>query len=201
MKKNIYFSLAVLGLLTASCGNSEKQNQDSNAGETIQRDTGITTDKEISKSVDTADLAFFKKAAMGGLTEIEASSRMLIVSKDSLVRTFAIMMVKDHNMVHARLSKLAKKKGISLPKVLSDLALNKVKNIDKYKDDGRNEYYAHMMATDHKETVDLFSAGSNSKDPEISAFAKQILPALLHHYKNGERSRSKNYGAQEEPGG
>lgn len=183
MKKLIYLSAGIMGILMASCGNSEKQNQAKSSSDTATRDTGVVVENENTNKVDTADLSFFKNAAIGGLTEVEASSRMLIVSKDSAIRTFARIMVDDHTKVNSQLTELAKHKGLELPKVLSDRALAKVRNIDSYKDDGRNEYYAHLMATDHKQSVDLFNTAANSKDKNISSFAKQTLSALLHHYK------------------
>lgn len=183
MKKPIYVLASCICLSMASCSNTGKQTQESNDSTIVQADTALIIDKGREKETDTADVTFFKKAAIGGMTEVEAASRMLVVSKDSAVTSFAKMMVADHTKANLELKTLAATKGIHLPEVLPASQTELVKKLENYKDDGRNEYYAQMMIEDHKRTIDLFNLASNSKDAAIAAFAKSTLPTLTHHYK------------------
>lgn len=169
-------------LFLTACGNPDKEKTDQN-GDSLSRDTALVMDSAgSSEKPDTADLGFFKHAAIGGMTEIEAGSRMLIVSTDAGIKRFAQMMVTDHTRAGAELRALAEKKGVKLPAVLPESNIALIKNIDKYKSDGQNEYYAHMMVGDHRKTIDLFNKAAASKDRDISDFARLTLPTLEHHY-------------------
>lgn len=183
MKKYIYITAALITTMMASCGNSEKQNQDKNDDTLPPRDTSVIIENTLGKNVAPNDLLFFKNTANNGATEIEASARMLIVSTDSAVKRFAKMMIVQHQKLNIDLSALAKKKGIDLPQVLPDDKLEMVRKIDTYRHDGRNEYYAHMMVDEHVKTIDLFNAAVLSKDKDISVFAKQKLQDLDNHLK------------------
>jgi putative membrane protein len=182
MKNKLHYPAILSCILLAACGQAN-QNQSANT-DSSSRDTALLiTEKGNSSKADTADLSFFKDAAIGGMTEVEAGSRMLIVSTDEGVKKFAQIMVTDHTKAGAALEALAQKKGIQLPTLLPESNIQLVKNIDKFKSDGKNEYYAHMMVEDHIKTVDLFNKAKMSKDPDIAAFAKATLPTLEHHYK------------------
>ena len=178
-------------LLIAACGNADKKNADPN-GDSLTLDTPLVVDKESDAGkADTADLVIFKNAAIGGMTEVEAGSRMLIVSTNAYVKRFAQMMVTDHTKAGAELKALAAKKGIALPSVLPESNIALIKNIDKFKNDGRNEYYAHMMVEDHQKTIDLFHKAATSKDRALADFARLTLPTLEHHYKMAKELEAK----------
>jgi putative membrane protein len=46
--------------------------------------------------------------------------------------------------------------------------------------------YLKMMAKDHREAVGLFEKGANNTDPDIKAFAEQLLPVLKKHQKEAD---------------
>lgn len=101
------------------------------------------------------------------------------------------MMITDHTKAGADLSALAERKGIQLPTVLPEKNIGLIKNIDKFKNDGRNEYYAHMMVEDHNKTIDLFNKAAASNDSAIAGFARTTLPTLEHHYKMAKELEAK----------
>lgn len=190
--------LAVIFL--AACGNPGDKKADRN-GESLSRDTALVPDNAgNSGKPDTADLGFFRNAAIGGMTEVEAGSRMLIVSTDAGIKSFAQMMVTDHTKAGAELKALAEKKGVQLPAVLPESNIALIKHIDNFKSDGQNEYYAHMMVEDHQKTIDLFNKASASKDRDISDFAKLTLPTLEHHYKMAKALEAKVTGHKKNQG-
>jgi putative membrane protein len=200
MKNTINYAAMLAVLFLAACGNPGDKKADQN-GDSLSRDTGlVVASTGSSGKLDTADLGFFRNAAIGGMTEVEAGSRMLIVSTDAGIKSFAQMMVTDHTKAGAELKALAEKKGIQLPAVLPESNIALIKHIDNFKSDGQNEYYAHMMVEDHQKTIDLFNKASASKDRDISDFAKLNLPTLEHHYKMAKALEAKVTGHKKNQG-
>lgn len=191
MKNTINYATILAVLFLAACGNADNKKADQD-GDSLSRDTALVSGSAgSSEKPDTADLVFFKNAAIGGMTEVEAGSRMLIVSTDAGVKNFAQMMVTDHTKAGAELKALAEKKGIKLPAVLPGSNIALIKYIDNFKSDGQNEYYAHMMVEDHQKTIDLFNKAAASNDRDISDFARLTLPTLEHHYKMAKALEAK----------
>lgn len=191
MKNTINYATLLAVVFLAACGNADTRKTDQ-SGDSLSRDTALVSSRAGSpEKPDTADLGFFKNAAIGGMTEVEAGSRMLIVSTNAGVKNIAQMMVTDHTKAGAELKALAEKKGIQLPGVLPESNIALIKNIDKFKSDGQNEYYAHMMVEDHQKTIDLFNKAAASNDMDISDFARLTLPTLEHHYKMSKAFEAK----------
>src|SRR6476659_6245466 len=68
---------------------------------------------ENSSGADPA--TFVKKAALGGMTEVEASKLAADKAEDPQVRSFAQKMVTDHTAANEELQSLAKQKGWKVP--------------------------------------------------------------------------------------
>ena len=64
--------------------------------------------------VPSADKTFMKKAAEGGLLEIQASQIAVQKTQDSQVKSFADKMVTDHTKAGDELNALAQSKGVTL---------------------------------------------------------------------------------------
>lgn len=191
MRNKIYYPALLSIIVIAACGNGKNQNS-TDKTDTVTSNTslGMARDSKDSQT-DTADLEFLKNAAIGGMAEVEASSRMLIISTDPAVKKFAQMMIDDHTKAGAELKALAEKKGVQLSSVLPGNIIEQIKNIDKFKNDGRNEYYANMMVQDHQKTIDLFNKAASSSDKFIADFARSALPVLEHHFKMAKELEAK----------
>jgi putative membrane protein len=129
-----------------------------------------------------ADQDFLKKAAQANIAEVEAGK--LAQSKGSRpdIKQFGQKMEQDHGKTLQELQGLAKSKGVTLPDApdaahqaqAKRLATATGKDFDK-------AYVANAGVADHKAAKELFEKGTKSKDPEVSAFAKKVLPDIEHH--------------------
>jgi putative membrane protein len=183
MKKYSYSLILSIIYIFAACSNS---NQNTN---TATDTTNKKPDTSISKAsnaqnLDTADVSFFENAAYGGMIEVESSNKILQESKDTAIKTFAEMMVKDHTEANTKLKAIATDKGYILPALLPESKQAVIKKMDTYKQEGRDEYYIQLMISEHKNAINLFSAASRSHDTTISKFASGLLPTLNHHYQH-----------------
>jgi putative membrane protein len=134
-----------------------------------------------AESTPPAPSVFVKKAALDGMTEVEAGKVALSRSQDPDIRNFAQRMVDDHGKANEELESLAKSKGIMAPKKLDaehEAMLNQLKA--KTGKDFDHAYAEHMNM-DHSKAIALFESAAGSNDPDLARFAKKTLPTLKEH--------------------
>ena len=69
----------------------------------------------LAMAADNPDGAFFKKAAEGGIAEVELGKLAQEKSSNPSVKDYGAMMVRDHSAANDKLKSLAETKGIELP--------------------------------------------------------------------------------------
>ena len=124
---------------------------------------------------------FVKKAALDGLTEVEAGKVALSKSQDPEIRSFAQRMVTDHGKANAELESLATRKGITAPKKLDADHLALLDSLKSKNGKDFDQAYAEHMNMDHSKAIALFESAAGSNDPDLAQFAKKTLPTLKEH--------------------
>lgn len=139
------------------------------------------------------DVAFVQKAAVAGMTEVEASKVALEKSTDANVRGFAQHMIDDHTKAGDALKSVAMQEGLSVP-VAVDAAHEQV--VDKLKGLSGSDFdkaYKAQMLKDHKEAVALFEKESrDTAQTAVDRFAAATLPTLQSHLKMAQDLNSKS---------
>ena len=128
-----------------------------------------------------APSVFVKKAALDGMTEVEAGKVALSKSQDPAIRDFAQRMVSDHGKANTELQSLAARKGLSAPKQLD---ADHKQMLDTLKGKNGKDFdaaYAEHMNMDHSKAIALFESAAGSSDPDLAQFARQTLPTLKEH--------------------
>jgi putative membrane protein len=144
------------------------------------------------------DQSFVQKAAVAGMTEVEASKVALQKSSDAGVKSFAQHMIDDHTKAGDALKAAATQQGLSVPSEL-DAAHKQV--VDKLKGMSGAEFdkaYKEQMLKDHKEAVSLFEGEAREKSgTPVDKFAADTLPTLQTHLKMAQDLNGKmgTYGA------
>ena len=91
------------------------------------------------------------------------------------------MMVIDHSDAEQKLLQLAQSKNIRLPAPATNTPPPDL-NLSKASGDDFDRMYIHAMVSGHRSTVQMFRNYANiGKDPEVRAFAQQLLPTLKEH--------------------
>jgi len=177
MKRTTYYLFTLFILIISACSNSEKQSQNENDSTDAIGKTGDVADTDTAKS------SFFKNAGYGGLKEVEFSNRVIRTTADKNIKSFAEMMVKDHQMVNGKLVALAKLKGYQVPTVLPADELKLITDQwSALKEDGKDQFYINLMKAEHEKAIDVFSLASRADDNQLSTFANMVLPTLKSHY-------------------
>jgi predicted outer membrane protein len=129
-----------------------------------------------------ADPAMFvKKAALGGMTEVELGKLAQSKSQDAKIKAFADRMVKDHGKANTELAGIAKGKGLEVPMSLDAEHQSMVKELSAKSGSDFDAAYSKHMVMDHAKTIALFQGAAKNSDADLAAFAEKTLPTLKEH--------------------
>jgi putative membrane protein len=144
--------------------------------------TGAATQK-----LSAADRAFIKKAAAGGLAEVELGQLAVQKAASQDVKQFGQRMVDDHSKANDQLKQVASSKGVAVPdKLEAKDAATKAK-LEKLSGEQFDRAYMQDMVMDHTKDVSEFRTESKTaKDPDVKSFASQTLPTLQDHLKQAK---------------
>ncbi len=138
------------------------------------------------------DMSFVRKAAVAGMTEVQASKLALEKSTDASVKSFAQHMVDDHTKAGDALKTAAMQEGLSVP---SDLDAQHKQVVDKLQGLSGADFdkaYKSQMLQDHKEAVALFQGeAKESSQSAVDKFAADTLPTLQSHLKMAQDLNAK----------
>ena len=183
--KIVAISVASVGL--AGLVHAQTPASDATRGSPGDQHETMGKDKAMQGAASTADpsgadpATFVKKAALGGMTEVEAGKLAQAKAQDPQVKAFATRMVKDHEKANAELATLAKSKGMQVPAMLDAEHKSKLAQLSAKSGADFDKAYSSAMVMDHDKTVALFEGAAKNPDSDLAAFAKKTLPTLKEH--------------------
>ena len=197
MKKTIFYSFAVCASVSLFACNGPSGNNGKTAdstGTAISEAPQNNSDKnrDVSNMPDSSKMGtttvddkthtFMNDAAVGGMTEVEASKLASERAMNPRVKMFAEMMVKDHSAANDELKTIARQKNVNLPAELGGKNQDNITDLTKKKGHDFDKAYMKMMESDHKDVVDMFEkCAKDGTDPDVKTFCSQKLPALRMH--------------------
>ncbi len=111
-----------------------------------------------------------KKAAKGGMMEVEGGKVAAQNAQNADVKKFGNKMVTDHGKANNELMAIASQKGVQLPAR---------KHAAKWKSD---KEYMDMMVQDHTKDLAEFQAeAQNGTDPDVKKFASKGAKMVEKH--------------------
>lgn len=131
-----------------------------------------------------ADKSFFKRAAEGGLAEVEAGNLAATKGSSQAVKDFGAMMVKDHSAANDKLKSVAAADNVTLPSKPSVSQMAAKAKLEALSGESFDKAYIKNQVTAHVQTVALFKKeAASGADSEAKAFASETLPTLQAHLK------------------
>ncbi len=128
------------------------------------------------------DKMFIKKAAEGGMAEVQLAQLAQQKSQNDGVKKFAQTMIDDHTPANAKLTQLASAKGETPPTELDakdQKMMSKLQGMDGKKFDTA---YLKGQVKAHKEMLKTFQDESkNGSDADLKAFADDTTPTIQKH--------------------
>jgi len=141
----------------------------------------INTSKAQAPDPDTTAKHFLIMASIGNLQEINAGEQAAQKAIIPGVKAFGKQMVEDHSEAEKRLLHLAKLKGYDLPSAATEKPPMDL-NLAKANGKDFDRLYIHNTVPGHISTISMFQTYAlTGKDPDVRAFAQQMLPILKHH--------------------
>ena len=102
------------------------------------------------------DAPFYKKAAEGGLFEVEAGNQAQTKANDQRVKDFGSVLVTDHTAANQQLQSLAASKGITLPTSASVGQMAEKAKLDALTGDTYDKSFIRGQIKAHQRTIALF---------------------------------------------
>ncbi len=135
-------------------------------------------------AADNPDAKFYKKAAEGGIAEVQLGNLAQKKSSNPAVKDFGAMMVKDHSAANEKLVSVAGSKNITLPTSPSVGQMATKTKLEVLSGDTFDKSYIKGMIKDHQEDIAEFNKEATSgQDPDARAYAAATLPTLKTHLK------------------
>jgi putative membrane protein len=145
---------------------------------------GVACFASVSIAAETPDADFYRKAAEGGMAEVEMGKLAQDKSSNAGVKDFGSMMVTDHSAANEKLKAVAAKKNVKLPTSPSVAQMAAKTKLELMSGATFDKSYIKGMVQDHQEDIQEFEKEANSgKDPDARAFAAASLPVLKAHLK------------------
>lgn len=164
-------------------------------------ESGSEVSKKQSAGMGDTDSTFLKKAAQGGLAEVELGQLATQKASSEEVKKFGQRMVDDHTKANEQLKQVAAEKKMDLPQTLDAKDKATKARLEKLSGEQFDKAYMRDMVKDHQKDVAEFEHESKmAKDPAIKSFAEQTLPTLREHLKEAEKIAPKQQQAERTSG-
>jgi putative membrane protein len=179
---NVSLGAAVLamisiGTLAQTTDQSSKTNSSSKSSQSVSKASPQT-------QLTAGDKSFIKKAAEGGLAEVELGRLAAEKGHSDEVKKFGQRMVDDHSKANDQLTQLASSKGVNVPNDLDAKDKATKDRLSKLSGAQFDRAYMNDMVLDHSKDVAEFRHESRmAKDSDVKNFASQTLPTLEDHLK------------------
>ena len=128
------------------------------------------------------DRLFVRQATIGGNAEVQFGQLAEQKSRTQPVRDFGHQMVADHGKANQQLAQLAKAANLPQPADLDEEHKALRGELDKLGGAQFDLAYIRGQVADHQKTAQLFEWEIGfGQDPQLKAFASEILPIVLRH--------------------
>jgi putative membrane protein len=128
------------------------------------------------------DESFFKNAAEGGLSEVDAGKLAEQKGNSAAIKDFAGMMVKDHSSANQKLWKIASTQNVKLPATPGVEQVAAAERLKLLSGDSFDKAYIKNQLEAHRDTVALFKKEiASGTDVQAKQFAADTLPTVQSH--------------------
>ena len=137
---------------------------------------------QASATLSPADQEFARKAASGGMAEIQAAQLAQQKAASPQIKQFASRMITDHTKANEDLKQIALQANLTLPSQPEQKEMAAQQKLRGLSGASFDQAYAQEELRDHQEDVALFQKEALSgQEPALRGFAQKTLPVLQEH--------------------
>lgn len=134
-----------------------------------------------------ADAAFLKQAAQNDAAEIQEAQLAESRAPRPTLRQFAHQMITDDTESSHSLATLAQNKGVSLPSAPDDQQGAEIQVLEPLRGRAFDRAYLDDQLNAQEQVIALYQREADQgSDPEVKAFAAQMLPIVQQHRSMAE---------------
>jgi putative membrane protein len=134
-----------------------------------------------------SDETFMKKAAAGGMAEVELGKLAETHASSDAVKNFGKRMVTDHTKANDQLKSIAAKENVTLPTTMDAKDKATYDRLSALTGAAFDRMYMSDMVKDHRTDISEFQReADHGTDPEVKQFASSTLPTLQDHLRQAE---------------
>jgi len=139
--------------------------------------------RDLQEPAITDPTVFIKSALLGNLTDIELAKLARSKTRDPGIQHFANRILQDNESARAELTAIANRKRLGVPTALVYEDEQTLEQGAGKSDTEFVTWYVQEMVTEDARSLALFESAARLSDPELSAFARKMLPTLNEHQK------------------
>lgn len=176
----------------SSTSKRQKQEAKEANGQSGQERAESNSGSSSGSQLSAHDKEFVKKAAQGGLEEVEIGQMVAQKAESQEVKDFAQRMVDDHGKANDELKSLIQQKGLTPPASMNAKGKALKARLEKLSGEQLDKAYMQSMVKDHtKDVAEFKQAESTAKDPDLKAWVGKTLPTLQEHLKQAKQIATK----------
>jgi putative membrane protein len=171
----------------------QQQQQDQQQQRRQQQQPGVNQSARNNNMQDSApnsgvsgqmmkDKIFLRKAAQGGLAEVQLGQLASNKASSQEVKDFGAKMVKDHTDLNDQMKPVAESMGVMLPKKLSasdQAEFDKLNGLSGT--DFDNEYLAYMVKDHHDDLREFRTEAAATSDPTLKDAVEKGARVIREH--------------------
>ena len=157
-------------------------NQQTNQQANPMRPAPDSTSMPGNSAQDMQDKAFLRKAAEGGMAEVQLGKLAAEKASAADVKAFGQKMVDDHTRLNDEMAPIAESKGVTLPKKLSKSDQAVYDKLNTLSGDAFDkEYIAHMVKDHHTDLREFRTEATSTTDPQLKATVDKAAQVIHDH--------------------
>lgn len=128
------------------------------------------------------DAMFVKRAAQGGMTEVELGKIAAEKGQSQDVKDFGNRMVKDHSKANDQLKEVAAKMSAAVPSKVNSKHKSMIDKLAGMSGAEFDKAYVQAMVKDHQEDIAEFEkAGKEVQNADLKKFIEDTIPVMKEH--------------------
>ncbi|MBO9541126.1 DUF4142 domain-containing protein [bacterium] len=168
--------LGAMSLLLAACGTG------------IQEPVSRAQLGVLEARTEAMDAMFANKVAVVNMAEVALGKLAQANGGSQAVKDYGRKMEQDHSMANEKLTAIATKKGMTLPKDLDAEHKALYERLSKLTGKAFDTAYREAMVKGHEKAIKLFEEEiAKGQDADLKDFATKTLPTLKEHLKLAEQ--------------
>ncbi len=148
----------------------------------MPRSGSVSALPHASAALSETDQTFVKKAAEGGIAEVQLAQLAQQKTENDQVKQFAQKMIDDHTPNNQQLVQLATSMGVTPPSEPNAMQQKMAARLGEKSGSKFDRSYIHNQIHDHEMMLKLFqNEASGGENPQLKAFAEQTILVIQQH--------------------